>query len=50
VIAALAEAKTVSLQQRELTPLYIDWLRVSKWDGHYPTTVLGSESSIIFGK
>lgn len=41
VIAAAGQAQAVRLQQMQLTPLYIEYLKVTKWKGDVPNTVLG---------
>lgn len=47
VIAALAKAKTMKLQQQELTPLYVEYIKATKWDGALPSTSLGSSSGTL---
>lgn len=47
VIRAAGEAQAVRLQQMQLTPLYIEYLKVTKWKGDVPSTVLGSNSSTL---
>jgi regulator of protease activity HflC (stomatin/prohibitin superfamily) len=42
VIAAAGRAEAVKKEQQYLTPLYIDYLKVQKWKGDVPNTVLGS--------
>lgn len=39
--------KAVELEQKQLTPIYIDYLRVQKWKGDVPSTVLGSNSNTL---
>jgi len=34
-------------EQQYLTPLYIDYLKVQKWTGDVPTTVLGSNTNTL---
>ena len=41
VIAAAGRAEAVKKEQQYLTPLYIDYLKVQKWKGDVPSTVLG---------
>lgn len=41
VIAASGRAEAVRKEQQFLTPLYIDYLKVQKWKGDVPNTVLG---------
>lgn len=52
---AEAEAKVRELQSQSVTEKSLEQLRleiqrelVNKWDGHYPTTMLGSDSNILF--
>lgn len=47
VIAAAGRAEAIRKEQMQLTPLYIEYLRATKWDGKNPTTVLGSGSGAI---
>ena len=52
---AEAEAKIRELQSKSVTDKSLEQLRleiqrelVNKWDGHYPTTMLGDSSNILF--
>lgn len=47
VISAAGRAEAVKKEQQYLTPLYIDYLKVQKWKGDVPTTVLGSNSNTL---
>lgn len=47
VIAAAGRAEAVKKEQQFLTPLYIEYLKVQKWKGEVPTTVLGSGSNTL---
>jgi hypothetical protein len=47
VIRALAEAKAVQLKEQKLTPLYIEYMKIQKWDGKLPTTTTGNSGSFI---
>jgi regulator of protease activity HflC (stomatin/prohibitin superfamily) len=47
VIAALAEAEATRLRQKQLTPLFIEYLKIQKWDGALPTTATGNGSSLM---
>ena len=47
VIAAAGRAEAVKKEQQFLTPLYIDYLKVQKWKGDVPSTVLGSNSNTL---
>jgi len=48
VIQAEGDAEAMKLKQRELSNLYIDYIRASNWDGKLPSTVLGSGSGALF--
>ena len=37
----------VRKEQQFLTPMYIDYIRVQRWDGKYPTTMLGGNTSTL---
>lgn len=41
VIAAKAFSEAMKLKQQQLTPLYVDYVRATTWDGALPTTVTG---------
>lgn len=47
VIAAAGKAEAVKKEQQFLTPLYIDYLRAQRWDGKYPSTMLGGNTSAL---
>lgn len=47
VIRALASAQEVKITQQQLTPLYIEYLKIQRWNGAYPTTILGSSSQVL---
>lgn len=47
VIAASSEAAALKLKQRELTPLYVEYIKASKWNGELPTTTLGNSTPMI---
>lgn len=47
VIKASSDALALKLKQRELTPLYVEFLKASRWDGALPTTSLGSNSGTL---
>lgn len=47
VIAASGRAEAVKKEQQFLTPLYIDYLRVQKWNGAYPQTMLGGNTGVL---
>lgn len=47
VIQASSEAAALRLKQKELTPLYVEFVKASKWNGELPTTTLGSSIPMI---
>lgn len=47
VTRAAGDAKAYELQQRNLTPMLIDKMRIEKWDGSYPSTMLGGNTSTL---
>jgi len=47
VIAASGEANAIKLKQLSLTPEYIEFIRVTRWDGKYPTTVAGNANFLL---
>ncbi|AZI66602.1 hypothetical protein EIB71_02405 [Kaistella daneshvariae] len=47
VIRAQADAKAISLKQQEITPTYVEYQRVLKWDGVMPATMLGDGSGTL---
>jgi len=47
VIHAAADAKVNEFQQRTLTPLLVEKMRIEKWDGHYPQVMSGGGGSIL---
>jgi len=47
VISASGRAEAVRKEQQYLTPMYIDYIRVQRWDGKYPTTMLGGNTSTL---
>ena len=47
VIAASGRAEAVKKEQQFLTPLYIEYLKVQKWKGEVPSTILGSNASTL---
>lgn len=54
VILASGRAEAMKREQEAarmyLTPLYVDYLRAQKWDGQYPTTLLGGgNANVLLG-
>lgn len=47
VIAAAGEANAIKLKQLSLTPEYIEYLKVTKWDGQLPTVQSGNAGILM---
>jgi regulator of protease activity HflC (stomatin/prohibitin superfamily) len=47
VIGAKAEAEAFKIKQQQLTPLYVEYLKIQKWDGSLPSTVLGNSNGVM---
>lgn len=47
VIGAKAEAEAFKIKQQQLTPLYVEYLKIQKWDGTLPSTVLGNSNGVM---
>ncbi len=47
VIEASAQAKAMHIKQMQLTPLYVEYMKIQKWDGKTPTTVLGNGTTTM---
>lgn len=47
VIQASSEAAALKLKQRELTPLYVEYIKASKWNGELPQTTLGNATPML---
>jgi regulator of protease activity HflC (stomatin/prohibitin superfamily) len=47
IITADGEAKAMKLKQAQLSQLYIDYIRATNWDGKYPQTMLGGNTSTL---
>ena len=47
IINASADALAIKLKQEKLTPMYIEFLKATKWDGSLPTTVAGSSGTFL---
>lgn len=48
VVTAKAEAEAIQLRQRQLTSEYIEYVRAQKWNGVFPSTMLGDGTSTLF--
>jgi hypothetical protein len=44
---ANAAALAMKIKQKELTPLYVDFIKASAWDGKLPTTMAGSSGTFL---
>jgi regulator of protease activity HflC (stomatin/prohibitin superfamily) len=47
IINASAQALAIRLKQKELTPNYIEYKKIEKWNGELPQTVAGNAGSLI---
>ena len=49
VIEAKAVAEAMRIKKEEITPLYVEYLKVTNWDGKNPTTLVtdGSSTSVM---
>ena len=47
VINASAKARSMDLTQQKLTPLYVEYKKIEKWDGQLPTTMAGGQGTFL---
>ena len=47
IINANAAALSMKIKQKELTPLYVEFIKVSAWDGKLPTTMAGGSGTFL---
>jgi regulator of protease activity HflC (stomatin/prohibitin superfamily) len=47
IIDAQASALAMKLKQKEISPLYVEFLKAQKWDGKLPTTVAGGSGTFL---
>jgi regulator of protease activity HflC (stomatin/prohibitin superfamily) len=47
IINANAAALAMKIKQKELTPIYVDFIKASAWDGKLPTTMAGSTGTLL---
>ena len=47
VIIASGRAEAIKKEQLSLTPLYIEYIKIQKWNGEVPSTVAGSNSGFL---
>jgi hypothetical protein len=48
VIQAAGRAEAIKKEQLSLTPLYIEYQKIQKWNGELPSTMTGNGSGFIF--
>lgn len=48
VIRAAGQAEAINKLQKQLTPEYNEYMRIQRWNGQYPSTMLGSGSNTLF--
>jgi regulator of protease activity HflC (stomatin/prohibitin superfamily) len=47
IIDAQALALSMKIKQKELTPLYVDYIKWSNWDGKLPSTIAGNSGTLL---
>jgi hypothetical protein len=47
IINAQAAALAMKIKQRELTPLYVEYVKAQTWDGKLPTTMAGGSGTFL---
>lgn len=47
IINANAAALSMKIKQKELTPLYVEFIKASAWDGKLPSTVAGGSGTFL---
>ena len=47
IINANASALAMKIKQKELTPLYVEFIKASAWDGKLPSTVAGNSGTLL---
>ena len=47
IINANAAAMAMKIKQKELTPLYVEFIKASAWDGKLPTTMAGGSGTFL---
>jgi len=47
IINAQAAALAMKIKQKELSPLYVEFVKASSWDGKLPTTVAGNAGTFL---
>jgi len=47
IINASAAAKAIQLKQEKLSPMYIEYLKATAWDGRLPSTIAGGSGTFL---
>jgi regulator of protease activity HflC (stomatin/prohibitin superfamily) len=47
VINASAKARAMELTQQKLTPLFVEYKKIEKWDGQLPSTMAGGAGTFL---
>lgn len=47
IIGANAEALSIKIKQRELTPEYVEFVKAQRWDGKLPSTIAGGSGTFL---
>ena len=47
IIRALAEAASTKIKQQQLTPMYLEYMKLTKWNGVMPSTMLGNSNGVM---
>lgn len=47
VIRSAGQAEAIKKLKEQLTPEYIEYIRVTRWNGAYPSTMLGNGSGVL---
>ena len=47
IINASAKAKAMDLTQQKLTPLFVEYKKIEKWDGQLPKTMAGGQGTFL---
>lgn len=47
IINASAKAKAMDLTQQKLTPLFVEYKKVEKWNGQLPSTIAGGQGTFL---
>jgi regulator of protease activity HflC (stomatin/prohibitin superfamily) len=47
IINANATALSMKIKQKELTPIYVEFIKASAWDGKLPSTIAGNSGTLL---